>query len=180
MILDNLKNAWNKLTSSIYSITYDGKPVLSFDSIKECGVDATAEVMTYPTETGIKITDYKYPNPTEISIQGVISNSSILLNKIANQTDLITNKQDLITSTTETLNVLKDKMYIVNIQTKHKLYEQYVLKKFHIDENKDNFGLFTVDMDFMEFITVKNVDENFKNATDKNTVDNGISKVRSL
>ena len=169
------------LTNSVYSIVSVGetgakKVALSFDTITECSISSSSEIMEYPIESGINITDYKFNNPDLITLKGVIAQHS-LVGELVNS---LLKKQDVISQTYVMLDYLKSGIYNLEIQTKRRLYKKFTLQNYRVNETIDNFSLFEVEMDFKQIMEVKNAKQNYKSVNDTSTYKNGRSRTISL
>ena len=177
MILDVANKIANKLLCSVYLITEkddngDEKPVMAFDTITECQFDASASVVSYPTEYGINVTDYMYDNPSNLKVKGVIARNS-LIGK--NFLEVTLGKTTMLSQINEKLMYYKSNMVGVNIQTKAAKRENYKLESFSIPENLDNYNLFEVTMVFKQLIDMNA--QKPRRPEDKDTVNGGITRV---
>lgn len=178
MIIKDIIGKVKEYFKPVYSFTNakTREIILTFDSIRESNVDASAEICNIPLETGFKQTEYKYPNPTTIEFTAVIQKSSVLLNKLSDYTDLVKNKEDLIAKTIQVLEEYKNYLIPVNITTKSGAYNNYTLKGYYIPENIDNYSLFEVKTQFEQIMTNVEEQQNYKNKYDTKTVNNGLAQ----
>ncbi len=173
----NLKTSW--LEGRKKKTTYE-EVVFSFDTITEAEVRGSSNVVGYPIEKGYSVTDYKYQNPTNIHIIGLLERSSMLGNLARGALNMLSNKlgfgefADPITKMRTDLEYYKSGLYPLNIQTKSGLYENYTLVDFNLPENFDNYGLMEVEMAFQQIMTTG---EGKKNASNQDTVEGGLAKV---
>jgi hypothetical protein len=176
-VLDRIKGA----TYSILKES-DGEPALEFDAIDEARFTGSATATQYPSETGQRVTDYKYSNPSVVECVGIISKSGTV--GIAGMSFDMRgrSKKDLILNAEASLDQLKDNMILCRIQMRGgALREHYTLIDYHIIETVDNFTLFEVEMRWQEvppFATAKN--ENPADPADTGTISTGMAKVRKL
>ncbi len=179
MIMDIINKVIDKITGNGYAVYAvqgsDVKPILIFDTVTESFVRKTASITSYPTESGIMATDYKYMNPSQISIKGVIKRGSLAGSFLQS---LIGFGDPIKKITTELDNYIKG-MYALNIQTKTGLYENYALKSYEIPEDYDNYGLCEITAVFQEIPqmneTVQNVEDSLKD-----TINGGIARLIGL
>lgn len=70
-----LASVWDKLTAATYSVVdaETREPLLEFDTIMECGFHGSASSTQVPIETGFSVTDYKYANPDDLHMKGIVS-----------------------------------------------------------------------------------------------------------
>lgn len=153
MILTSLLNTF--LNTSVYAIWYIKSPteeqqVLAFDSIREAGFEATSSVTDYPLENGTSVTDYKYDNPDTLTVIGVISRTNAGLTDV--KETYWSGRDALINKTRQALDRYKKGIYRLKIQTKSGVYDWMTLQDYRIPENYDNYGLFEVEMTFVQII----------------------------
>lgn len=178
-----LSDVFDKLFGATYAIytVENGKerPVLTFDSIIESGIEGKATIISHPIEQGFKATEYKFSDPSVIEMNGVVSQSSFLGQKVGSKLLSFAgmDKGDMIEKTRQTLEEYKKNLYVVNIKTRTGIWENYTLQQFHIKENVDNFGLLDVDMTFEEVMLRPNTYANVKSPTQKPTINTGIGEV---
>lgn len=166
-------NSMNKNANSYLIYETEGSSsnvVFAFDSIEESFFRATSNVTSYPTEQGINRTDYKYDNPSEITIKG-------LLRRVENRQNNGRN-YDTVDGIMRNLKYYKSGIYPLNIQTKSGLYEKYTLKDYEIPEDYDNYGLLEVTMMFSQILT-EGLTQNTR-AENKDTVQAGIVQVKEI
>lgn len=177
-----LSDVFDKLFGATYAIytVENGKerPVLTFDSIIESGIEGKATIISHPVEQGFKATEYKFSEPSIIEMSGIVSQQS-LLGQVGDKllSFVGMDKGDMIEKTRQTLEEYKKNLYIVNIKTRTGVWENYTLQNYHIKENVDNFGLLDVDMTFQEVMLRPSTYSNVKSATQKPTINTGIGEV---
>lgn len=182
MELNFLSSITDKLAKSTYSIygideKGDRKIYLEFDSILECSYNGSSTVTQYPAESGINVTDYKYSNPDQITLKGIISkNGTVGLGALnINYSIFGQDKVSLIETTRQQLNELCRQMKRVNIQTRNSgLRTSFTLSGFEITETPDNYNLLEVDMTFDEVLLFGTDGKLNRSASDKDTQDGGI------
>lgn len=182
MELNFLSSITDKLANSTYSIygtdeKGDRKIYLEFDSILECSYNGSATVTQYPAESGINITDYKYSNPDQITLKGIISkNGTVGLGALnINYSIFGQDKVSLIETTRQQLNELCRQMKRVNIQTRNSgLRTSFTLSSFEITETPDNYNILEADMTFDEVLLFGTDGKLNRSASDKDTQDGGI------
>lgn len=178
MILGFLNKAWDLLggTYSIYEKDKTGKVkiVMRFNTIEEVFFRSTSQVTSYPTESGIMATDYKYDDPDVLTVKGTLKRATIvggLVNSLLGGVDSVS---QLMT----TLEYYKSGMYALNVQTKTALREGYTLQDYEIPEDYDNYGLIEVSMTFKQILTVGK--KNLVNPSDSDTIPAGIARLVGL
>lgn len=182
MELNFLSSITDKLANSTYSIygtdeKGDRKIYLEFDSILECSYNGSSTVTQYPAESGINVTDYKYSNPDQITLKGIISkNGTVGLGALnINYSIFGQDKVSLIETTRQQLNELCRQMKRVNIQTRNSgLRTSFTLSSFEITETPDNYNLLEADMTFDEVLLFGTDGKLNRSASDKDTQDGGI------
>lgn len=182
MELNFLSSITDKLANSTYSIygtdeKGDRKIYLEFDSILECSYNGSSTVTQYPAESGINVTDYKYSNPDQITLKGIISkNGTVGLGALnINYSIFGQDKVSLIETTRQQLNELCRQMKRVNIQTRNSgLRTSFTLSGFEITETPDNYNLLEADMTFDEVLLFGTDGKLNRSASDKDTQDGGI------
>ncbi|MCH5202388.1 MAG: hypothetical protein J1F17_04190 [Oscillospiraceae bacterium] len=178
MILGFLNKAWDLLggTYSIYETDKSGKTkiIMRFNTIEEAFFRSTSQVTSYPTETGVMVTDYKYDDPDVLTVKGILKRSTLvgaLVNSLLGGVDSI---PQLMT----TLNYYKSGMYSLNIQTKAALREGYTLQDYEIPEDYDNYGLLEVSMTFKQILNVGK--KNLTKPSDSDTIPAGFARLVGL
>lgn len=182
MELNFLSSITDKLAKSTYSIygideKGDRKIYLEFDSILECSYNGSSTVTQYPAESGINITDYKYSNPDQITLKGIISkNGTVGIGALDINYSLFgQDKVSLIETTRQQLNELCRQMKRVNIQTRNSgLRTSFTLSSFEITETPDNYNLLEADMTFDEVLLFGTDGKLNRSASDEDTQDGGI------
>lgn len=182
MELNFLSSITDKLANSTYSIygtdeKGDRKIYLEFDSILECSYNGSSTVTQYPAESGINITDYKYSNPDQITLKGIISkNGTVGIGALnINYSIFGQDKVSLIETTRQQLNELCRQMKRVNIQTRNSgLRTSFTLSSFEITETPDNYNLLEADMTFDEVLLFGTDGKLNRSASDEDTQDGGI------
>lgn len=182
MELNFLSSITDKLAKSTYSIygideKGDRKIYLEFDSILECSYNGSSTVTQYPAESGINVTDYKYSNPDQITLKGIISkNGTVGLGALnINYSIFGQDKVSLIETTRQQLNELCRQMKRVNIQTRNSgLRTSFTLSGFEITETPDNYNLLEADMTFDEVLLFGTDGKLNRSASDEDTQDGGI------
>ena len=118
--------------STVYIITdhESNDIILAFDMIEECEFKASTTVVTYPTERGVRATDYKYDNPDVIKLKCFVRKRE-------------DNKQQRDKILTQ-LEHYKSGLYAVDVQTKAGLRPFYTISGYTIPENLDNYSLLEV------------------------------------
>lgn len=182
MELNFLSSITDKLANSTYSIygtdeKGDRKIYLEFDSILECSYNGSSTVTQYPAESGINITDYKYSNPDQITLKGIISkNGTVGIGALDINYSLFgQDKVSLIETTRAQLNDLCRQMKRVNIQTRNSgLRTSFTLSSFEITETPDNYNLLEADMTFDEVLLFGTDGKLNRSASDEDTQDGGI------
>ncbi len=163
--------SWN---FKAFEYTTQTKVALEFNVIEETNFRGTSTVTSYPREDGVMISDYKYQNPSVLTVNGIVSRKSVVGNLISLALDGGTNVQRM----KERLEYYKSGMYPLNIQTKSGLYENYTLESYEIPEDYDSYGLMNVSMTFKEMFKTADKQETLPNA--KDTISSGISRLLGL
>ena len=143
----------------------------------ECSYNGSSTVTQYPAESGINVTDYKYSNPDQITLKGIISkNGTVGLGALdINYSIFGQDKVSLIETTRQQLNELCRQMRRVNIQTRNSgLRTSFTLSSFEITETPDNYNLLEADMTFDEVLLFGTDGKLNRSASDKDTQDGGI------
>lgn len=137
----------NLLKNKLYSIkeSYNSLSSITFDSIIETNYNMTSQVSQVPLENGQLLTDYKINNPDEIQVRAVISRNGNIAR--------IYTAPNLIYRAIRQLRKWSEKMISLDIKTKANYYLNYTLTSYSINENKDNFNLFEVDIVFTQIMT---------------------------
>lgn len=183
MNIEFLSNIWDKLTSSTYSI-YSKKDDtvklwLEFDAIDECSFSGSSTVTKYPAEIGINVTDYKFSNPDQIQIKGVVSkNGTFGIGFMDKNYSLFgKDKNSLIENIRNQCDKLARTMELVNIQTRNSgLRQNFTLTSYVINETPDNYNLLEVDMTFDEVLLFGPDGKITRKIADTDTQDCGISQ----
>lgn len=151
--------------SSLYIITdhETNEVVLAFDMIEECEFKASTTVVTYPTERGVRATDYKYDNPDVIKLKCFVRKRE-------------DNKQQRDKILTQ-LDYYKSGLYAVDVQTKAGLRSFYTVSSYTIPENLDNYSLLEVDLECQQIIDFSQ--EQPRDSSDMDTVATGISQTQT-
>ena len=151
--------------SSVYIITdhESSEIILAFDMIEECEFKASTTVVTYPTERGIRATDYKYDNPDIIKLKCFVRKRE-------------DNKQQRDKILTQ-LDYYKSGLYAVDVQTKAGLRSFYTISSYTIPENLDNYSLLEVDLECQQIIDFSQ--EQPRDSSDMDTVATGISQTQT-
>lgn len=176
--MDLLRNTIAKVTKffDVYFIEQNNKKILDFDTFNEVDYTAQSNVATYPIESNIAITDYKYNTPNIVNCVATVSDKNI----VALVGFAILDKQTKEDIIKDKLNDLIIKLERVNIHTKRGFYQNYTLTKFYIIEDIENYGHLKVEMTFQEAIFLADVLgnlNNLKSASDSNTQNAGITKL---
>lgn len=175
-----LTEVWNGLTKSTYSIVgsdNNKKVYLTFDSIDGCSTHGSASAVRVPIETGQNVTDYKYSNPTEINLRGVISKNGTFGLGFAdiNYSVSLEDKNNLIKNVLDECRKLTREMTLVDIQTRNSgVYKYCTMVDYNINENPDNYNLLEVDMSFEEVIRFDVQGNLTRNVSDQDTTSVGI------
>lgn len=188
MDLGSVGDWLKKLGPASYSVISqekvgESKIVLEFDTIEECTMTASATTTQYPTEYGTSATDYKYAQPSMVSMRGLISRGGIFGTGTA--IEFAINKGKLKTSIIENLRAnlkkLKNEMILVDINTRNGgLWESMTLIDYSITENPDNFSLFEVDMQFQQVLRMNLQNEKAAKVSDTNTKQGGIAQTQTV
>lgn len=178
MELKFLTKIWNGLTSETYSIIgKDNKIWLQFDAIDECRVHGSATTTKNPTESGFNQTDYKYFNPADISLKGVVSRNGIVGLGFLEQSYSLggINKASLIENIRSQCDILTANMILLDIQTRNSgKRNNYTMVDYTIQETPENYNLLEVDMAFDQVLTYGSDGVVNRKASDTNTVSIGI------
>lgn len=150
------------------------KVVMEFDVIEEANFRASSTVTSYPTETGIMRTDYKYQNPSVLDLKAIIARKSILGAALLK----VLSKADAMSKMNTQLEYYKSGMYALTIHTRFGVRENYTLESYEIPEDFDTYGLFTVNMTFRQIpkmgMSVKRPDNL------KDTISGGLCRILGL
>lgn len=157
-----------------FEYTTDTKVALEFNVIEEVNFRGTSTVTSYPREDGVLVSDYKYQNPSVLTVNGIVTRKSIVGNLVSMALDGGTNVQRM----KERLQYYKSGMYPLNIQTKSGLYENYTLESYEIPEDYDSYGIMNVAMTFKEMFKPADKQETLPNA--KDTISSGICRLLGL
>lgn len=151
--------------SSVYIITdhETNEVILAFDMIEECEFKASTTVVTYPTERGVRATDYKYDNPDVIKLKCFVRKRE-------------DNKQQRDKILTQ-LDYYKSGLYAVDVQTKAGLRSFYTISSYTIPESLDNYSLLEVDLECQQIIDFSQ--EQPRDSSDMDTVATGMSQTQS-
>lgn len=160
-----------------------GERVLELDSVEYVNFRSTSTVTSYPVETGINVTDYKYMQPDVIEMKGYIKRSSLLGTGVQVGASLIADKLGIelkggIEKLRDNLKYYKSNMSKLNISTKTQIYKNFTLEAFEIPENFDNYGLLEVTMTFKQIIDPVGVKSTMPSFA--NTLSAGITRVIGL
>lgn len=169
-----LASVWDKLTAATYSIVdaETREPLLEFDTIMECGFHGSASSTQVPIETGFKKTDYKYANPDDLHMKGIVSkNGTVGIGFMDINVSLTgRDKNNLIERIRTTCDKLTHEMTLVDIQTRNSgLRKNYTMVDYFIDETEENFNLLEVDMTFEEVLLFNKDGKMLKNEADGDT-----------
>lgn len=164
MIINSNNSTISDSTAYIITDNQSGEVIFAFDMIEECEFKASTTVVTYPTERGIKATDYKYDNPDTIKLKCFVRKRE-------------DNKQQRDRILTQ-LEHYKSGIYAVDIQTKAGLRSYYTIAGYTIPENIDNYSLLEVDLDCQQIIDFSQ--EQPRDDSDMDTVSTGISQAQMV
>lgn len=164
MIVSSNNSTINNSSSYVITDSKSGEIILAFDTIEECEFKASTTVVTYPTERGIKATDYKYDNPDTLKL-------TCFVHKDDN------NKQQKDKILTQ-LDYYKRGLYAVDIQTKAGLRTFYTISGYSIPENIDNYSLLEVGIECQQIISF--TQERPRSSSDMDTVSTGISQTQRV
>lgn len=170
-LIDLSIGSWN---FQAFEYTAKTRVALSFDVIEETNFRGSSTVTNYPREDGVMVSDYKYQNPSVLTVNGIVSRKSVVGNLISMALDGGTNVQRM----KERLHYYKSGMYPLDIQTKSGLYENYTLESYEIPEDYDSYGLMNVSMTFKEMFKAADRQETLPPA--KDTISSGISRLLGL
>lgn len=170
-----LSSIWDEISQAVYFVRdiTQNKIVLKMDVVDEVVFRATSNVTQYPTESGINITDYKYDNPSVLTIRGVVHRNTILGAAVLSLLD----KETAVKKLTAELEYYKHNLYLLEIKTKAGLRTGYTLQDYEIPENFDNFGLMEIEMTFKQFVRAG---QKSVIPSDKDTVQCGIVRLLGL
>lgn len=170
---------WDKLTDATYSVV-DAKtnePQLEFDSILECNFHGSATSTQVPIETGFKKTDYKYANPDDLHLKGIVSKNGTFGIGFLDINYSLTgqNKNTLIEKIRAKCEELTHNLILVNAQTRNSgLRKNYTMTDYVINETPYNFNLLEVDMSFEQVLLFNEDGEMLRNKADGDTQQIGI------
>ncbi len=169
-----LASVWDKLTKATYSIVdaETREPQLEFDTIIECGVHGSASSTQVPIETGFSVTDYKYANPDDLHMKGIVSKNGTVGIGFMDVNYSLTgeDKNNLIEKIRTTCDKLTHEMTLVDIQTRNSgLRKKYTMVDYVIDETPENFNLLEVDMTFEQVLTFDDKGKFLRNEADGDT-----------
>lgn len=183
MILGFLKSTWEKIYGdSIYAITEHRvgtketivKTVLQCDTIIETNYKASSNVTSYPLETGVHKTDYKYDNPDVITIRGVIANNSY----IGRLLRLAIDREEAKIKIINELNYYKSGLYPLDIKTKSNVWQNFTLESFSIPESLDNYSTLEIEMTFKQIMMAG--DKKPTSPANSSTVPAGLSRLLGI
>lgn len=164
MILTDSNKTMSESTSYIITDTKSGEVIFMFDMVEECEFKASSTVVAYPTERGIKVTDYKYDSP-----------DSIKLNCFSHRKENTKQQRDRILSQLEHY---KSGLYAIDIQTKAGLRTNYTISGYTIPENADNYSLLEINLECQQIIDFNQ--EDVRDDSDMDTVPTGITQPRKV
>lgn len=169
-----LASVWDKLTAATYSVVdaETREPLLEFDTIMECGFHGSASLTQVPIETGFSVTDYKYANPDDLHMKGIVSKNGTVGIGFMDVNYSLTgeDKNNLIEKIRTTCDKLTHEMTLVDIQTRNSgLRKKYTMVDYVIDETPENFNLFEVDMTFEQVLTFDDKGKFLRNEADGDT-----------
>ena len=180
MILGFLKSTWEKIYGdSIYAITEHRvgtkettvKTVLQCDTIVETNYKASSNVTSYPLETGVHKTDYKYDNPDVITIRGVIASNSY----IGRVLRLKFNYEEAKIKIINELDYYKSGLYPLDIKTKSNVWQNFTLESFSIPESLDNYSTLEIEMTFKQIMMAG--DKKPTSPANSSTIPAGLSRL---
>ncbi|MDR0675475.1 MAG: hypothetical protein LBF97_00335 [Elusimicrobiota bacterium] len=160
-------------------ITNKEEILFQFDTIQESEFTGKATITSHPTEYGIDVLDYKYKEPNELKIRGIISQKNFIA---VLGFSLLKNKADIINKIQENLEKYINGIHAVNIKTKYNIYKDYTLTKYSIKDTLDEYGIFAVDMEFIKIVKLENLAEKkeVKNETDTATKSTGTASKKKI
>lgn len=169
-----LASVWDKLTAATYSVVdaETREPLLEFDTIMECGFHGSASLTQVPIETGFSVTDYKYANPDDLHMKGIVSKNGTVGIGFMDVNYSLTgeDKNNLIEKIRTTCDKLTHEMTLVDIQTRNSgLRKKYTMVDYVIDETPENFNLLEVDMTFEQVLTFDDKGKFLRNEADGDT-----------
>ena len=169
-----LASVWDKLTAATYSVVdaETREPLLEFDTIMECGFHGSASSIQVPIETGFSVTDYKYANPDNLHMKGIVSKNGTVGIGFMDVNYSLTgeDKNNLIEKIRTTCDKLTHEMTLVDIQTRNSgLRKKYTMVDYVIDETPENFNLLEVDMTFEQVLTFDDKGKFLRNEADGDT-----------
>lgn len=183
MILGFLKSSWEKIFGdSIYAITEhrvgvastEVKTVLQCDTIIETNYKASTNITSYPIETGIHKTDYKYDNPDVITVRGVIANNSY----IGKLLRLAIGREEAKIKIINELNYYKSGLYPLDIKTKANVWRNFTLESFSIPEAMDNYSVLEIEMTFKQIMLAG--DKKPTSPANSSTLSAGLSRLLGI
>lgn len=192
--LNWLKLKSQNLTQPSYGIFRDTttngvtetETLMEFDTIDECSVSGSATATKYPSELGTNITDYKYSNPDQVKIVGILSEGGVanfasIFSKAGLNGKRTWDRATAIANIRTQLDTLCRNMQLVNIQTRNGGYRQSLtLVGYTINETYDNYGTMEVEMTFQQIQQFNASGQFVRNVSDGPTIDGGIANVIPL
>lgn len=151
-----------------YSVLYQNKPMMTFDTIEECSFKASSTLTGYPTEAGVTVTDYKFDNPDAVTLRGISSRASLL------------SAGDTISQIKTNLKFLKSGVYLCEVKTRTDTYKDLSLVGYEIFEDADNFGSLVVDMTFEQVIRLDGNAAINANPADNDTINGGLAFIKRI
>ncbi len=169
----NNESPWDKFTGV--------NILLEFDTIEECSTTGRSTTTQYPTESGFKVTDYKYHNPDVISMRGILSEGGILgLTSVLPRLGTW-DRKSAIETVRKRLDELCSNMTLVDIQTRNAgLRKNLTLTTYEINEDYDTYGLMAVDMTFQQVLLFNRSGQFTARASDQKTQQGGIAQTQVL
>lgn len=169
----NDESLWDKFTGV--------NVLLEFDTIEECTTTGRSTTTQYPTESGFKVTDYKYHNPDVVSMRGILSEGGVLgLTSVLPRLDTW-DRKSAIETVRKKLAELCANMTLVDIQTRNAgLRKNLTLTTYEINEDYDTYGLMAVDMTFQQVPMFNRSGQFTARASDKKTQQGGIAQTQVL
>jgi hypothetical protein len=133
--------------TSVYSdvISFD------FDVTQDEAHEWTNDVTQFPVEIGSPITDHIQPLPDKVTLSGMITNSAIGENALAE----INGGDDRVQNAFELLLKLKEDRILLTVYTKHKIYTDMALKSVNLPRDASIGDSIKFKM---EFVNVRLVD----------------------
>ena len=176
-------NALKNLTSPSYSIVSSktNEVLMEFDAIDECSITGSATATKYPSELGVRVTDYKYSDADQVKMTGIISSGGVtgfasIYRRVGISGERTWDRVSAISRIREELAKLCKEMTLVDIQTRSGgLRRNLTLVGYVINETYDNYGSMEVEMTFQEVLPFDAKGNFVRVASDANTEDTGIS-----